>query len=345
MEQQLKASDTATIFLTVPVQLQRMGIVTLPGVISAVRKWGPRVEVFTMPNFGISNARDEAAKAALDSGMTHWFSLDDDIVWAPEQAEMLIDMLAEHPEAGIATGIYARKTKYNSPLVFPEPDVKPEAPWKIDCAGAGFQIVTRQTLVRMFEHYGKRTYVLPNEVHTSPLHQQDFFDGAYQSEDYAFQYRAAAIGIELWAHPDCIVGHWDGYDTHWPKWGSKNTQTDQKLYASLWEEDAGGSGKLRQSSYPGYSPVEVERSRENFETDGQSAINLRPIVFPACRENTVIHPTHVGYGFREDGLPFMLAELSDKIVIRPTPVVPERAARASLSLPAVLEMATEASRA
>lgn len=209
-------ADSATIYLTTPTLGRKVWDCWLVGYGQACRRWSGRFRCEFFPEMGISLARDRLAAQFLLSGCSHWLNIDSDELWTVDAAELLIDL-----DVDVATGIYATKDDRNDPVLYPIPDEKPSGPWKIESAGAGFQLVKRGAIQRMFEAYSILAYDFPNsDVKTVALHQPAFFDKQYRLEDISFYLRWRDIGGETWAHPDAVAGHFDGLKMHWPRWGN-----------------------------------------------------------------------------------------------------------------------------
>ncbi len=211
-----RPSETATIYLTSPTQGRKVFDCWLSGYGEACRRWHGHFKSEMFPELGgVLLARDRLAAAFLASGCSHWLNVDSDHLWTVEAAELLIDL-----DVDLATGIYAKKDDTNEPVLFPVPDKRPDGPWKIETAGAGFQVIKRAAVEKLFEAYQDLAYDFPDsDVRTVALHNPFFYKGIYRLEDIALYCRWEAIGGEAWAHPDAIVGHFDGSKMYWPKWG------------------------------------------------------------------------------------------------------------------------------
>jgi len=207
-------SETAGIFVGVQSEKGQIHDVCVAGMLEARVRWQGRVRVDSLKAMGICNSRDEMILRFLDSGLSHFLSVDADIGWTPEQAETLIDMNVD-----LAIGVYCYKNAAAEPVIMPCPKPKPSAPWTFESAGYGFQVVKRGLVVRLFDEYRSLAYKTSEKAGmTRALHMQFFHKGILQGEDTAFHCRVRDIGTQIWAHPGVVLGHTDGNTVFYPKW-------------------------------------------------------------------------------------------------------------------------------
>lgn len=207
-------SDTAGIFVGVQSKNGQIYDICVAGMLEARVRWHGRVRIDCLKAMGICNSRDEMILRFLDSGLSHFLSVDADIGWKPEQAETLIDMNVD-----LAIGVYCYKNAAAEPVVTPYPKPKPTEPWTFDSAGYGFQVVKRGLVVRLFDEYRSLAYKTSEKAGlTRALHMQFFHKGILQGEDTAFHCRVRDIGTQIWAHPGVVLGHTDGNTVFYPKW-------------------------------------------------------------------------------------------------------------------------------
>lgn len=184
------------------------------GLLEARMAWVGRLRFDAEPYIGISNARDASAAVFLQSRASHWLSIDDDQAWTVADAEKLIEL-----DVDVALGVYGTKDVLSEPVLRPVPKSKPAAPFTTESGGAGFQLVKRGAIVRMFDEYWNLGYLTNNGTSTRALHMQYFNrKGVYQGEDTAFHCRWREIGGQIWVHPEVEIGHWDGTRLWYPKW-------------------------------------------------------------------------------------------------------------------------------
>jgi hypothetical protein len=210
----MRPSEEAVIFIGVQSEKGQIYDVCVAGMLQAMKRWSGRVRIDSLKHMGICNSRDEMLLKFLDSGCTHFLSIDSDIGWTPEQAEMLIDMNVD-----LALGVYCYKNADAEPVIKPLPTKKPSAPWTIESSGAGFQVIKRGLVVRLFDEYRDIAYKTCEKGGlTRALNMQFFHRGVLQGEDTAFHCRVRDIGTQVWAHPGVVVGHTDGNTIFYPKW-------------------------------------------------------------------------------------------------------------------------------
>jgi len=186
------------------------------GMLEARMAWAGRVAFEAERYSGISLARDAAAIKFVESGASHWLSVDDDQAWDVAAAEKLIDLNVD-----IALGVYCTKDDKCEPVLRPVPATKPAGPWTLNGGGGGFQLVKRGAIVRLLDEHRNSRYRLYDGREVVALHQQFFHRDGYQGEDTALHARWRDVGGLVWAHPDAIVGHCSREDitkVYYPKW-------------------------------------------------------------------------------------------------------------------------------
>ncbi|MBN3037234.1 MAG: hypothetical protein JW834_02200, partial [Candidatus Diapherotrites archaeon] len=137
----------------------------------------------------LDEARNRIAKAALDSGCTHLFFMDSDMVFPPNALKKLLSL--DKPVAG---GLYFRTVPPYKPLLlqykdggyktmyeFPDNEVVP-----VDATGTGCLLIKREVLEKMMEPWFKFTDV---------------------SEDFQFCRNARQSGFDIFVDTSVACGH------------------------------------------------------------------------------------------------------------------------------------------
>lgn len=89
----------------------------------AMKSWVPPMASYQFAvtdRRGILESFNLTAKAALEAEVKYLCILEDDVFAPPSAFEQLIRRLQEHPDHGIATGVYFMKREKGPPLVFKE---------------------------------------------------------------------------------------------------------------------------------------------------------------------------------------------------------------------------------
>jgi hypothetical protein len=185
----------------------------------------------------ITRARNLAvAKFLTVPDVTHFFFIDADIGFAPEQALALLaankdvcgaiyplkglnmDRAREKILAGDPNPI-ASSLDYVVDLLHPSAPASDESFFRVRFIGTGFMMIKRHVFQRMAERYPELKYRHVNTVTRGDVASQQeahaFFDcvidpetGAYLSEDYTFCKRWTDMGGEIWANSDSKLTHY-----------------------------------------------------------------------------------------------------------------------------------------
>jgi hypothetical protein len=149
------------------------------------------------------------------------FTLDDDIEVPYDIFDMLID--AQKPIIG---GVYRLKKDFDPKpedeinlynyLAFrkhPDYDVilGDEKPVEVTYVSTGCILYTREFCQRMWDAYPELSYkdnVTKEEKRALYMTMIEPNDLEYLSEDWAFCWRAKAIGEKIWLHPNVLCNHW-----------------------------------------------------------------------------------------------------------------------------------------
>lgn len=162
-------------------------------------------------NSMIGHARDMMIAQFLASEATHYFSIDDDIVWPTGTMKKLIDHGVE-----FVAGIYPMRA---DPLGFhcrfladrPELRGDPEHPTLLEVDGVpgGFSCISRHAIEQMVIKYPEKRFA----DRTAPkgfawalydnLHEGDLYFG----EDYSFCLRYRRIGGRIFVDPEITMSH------------------------------------------------------------------------------------------------------------------------------------------
>jgi hypothetical protein len=175
-------------------------------------------------NMDIVRTRSRMAQCAVDMGATHAFFVDNDVSFHPQLLRALIAC-----DVDFVTAPYAAKAIDWSKLATAKvPQDLYRFPWirdhevrrhgdlvPVDGTPFGCTLIKVSALKRMCEHYGKPEHELlfldtydGKTVPTVALFMYSVVARALPSEDYAFCFRAKAIGIQ----PHLYVGAYSPVD-------------------------------------------------------------------------------------------------------------------------------------
>jgi len=166
----------------------------------------------------VSRARNNLLAVAMQQDADYIYWWDGDITTPHmQQGDNLIDMLVDfqisHAHGAIVGGLYATRGIGGHCASRPIEGEKADGVgWRVRYLAGGSMLVPWGTVKRMQKTYAELEYEPRiNEgatVKTWALFQPFIHDGEYLSEDWAFCQRAAAMGIECWAHLDVELHHW-----------------------------------------------------------------------------------------------------------------------------------------
>lgn len=151
----------------------------------------------------IYDSRNKLAAQALEMGADRMLWLDSDMAFNPDLLEILSAALDEDDNRDIVTGVYYRRSKPYTPVLFKDlKNVNNALEWEgyddyptdrvFEIAGCGFGCVLMKTgiLLEMAAKYGA------------------WFDPMLKAgEDLAFCMRARELGYKIWCEPKAQCGH------------------------------------------------------------------------------------------------------------------------------------------
>lgn len=155
---------------------------SVDGTLEALERFGSRIKLISIPNGGVSNARNVGIRASIGELIAF---LDADDVWEPEKLRLQVEALQAFPEAGLCccdymTYNWAIRARTNHFALFQEdPAFVPDRPLEADPFGV---------LIR-YNFVGTASTVV---VRRSLLDRIGLFDVSYrQAEDYDLWLRCA----------------------------------------------------------------------------------------------------------------------------------------------------------
>lgn len=142
---------------------------------------------------------------------THFFSVDDDLVFPPNT---LTKLLKEDKD--VIGGIY--RLKYDEPMLAIRVSrngakwneiLKSELVVPAIYVSTGCMLVKRSTIETMVEKYTELAYTRNMTADKGyALFMPYIYRTEYLSEDWAFCQRAKDLGFEIWTHGGIKLGHW-----------------------------------------------------------------------------------------------------------------------------------------
>lgn len=153
----------------------------------------------------ITRARNEMAKAFLDSEHSHLFWIDADIEFTPDDVAKVWNLNAD-----IGVAFYSMK-RPDKPLsawkdgALVSIEDCPKEPFEVDFSGTGFMCIKREVLEKLAETSESYTGPLGKTpaLFMTPVHNDGF-----ESEDYNFCRRAREAGFKIIGDPSIRLGHW-----------------------------------------------------------------------------------------------------------------------------------------
>ena len=169
--------------------------------LAMLRKVGDCVLAMQMGSL-IYTSRNNLAQQAIQMEADYVFWLDSDMVFEPDILERMMKTMQEHEEIDILTGLYFRRVRPYTPVLFDKLDIRgnicswsefhdiPEGLFEV--GGCGFGCVLMKTDV-FFDVQAK--------------HGNCFAPIANNGEDIAFCWRARDCGHHIYCDPTAICGH------------------------------------------------------------------------------------------------------------------------------------------
>lgn len=183
---------------TVPVQFLQ----SLTALERKLKDDGIRFTECIVPGTLVYMARDKIAGIAVNEGYTHVLWLDSDMVFSPK----LLEDLQMCKKPFVSCVYQGRRPGYHS-CIFKSIDLThverfeeyPREPFRIEGCGFGAVLMETDILKAVFNNFKTCFTPLPS-----------------LGEDIAFCFRARDLGYELWAEPNCQLGH-VGHITIYPE--------------------------------------------------------------------------------------------------------------------------------
>lgn len=182
----------------------------------------------------IQAARNRLAREFFKSGADYWLSLDDDVVWKPEEILSLLKTIekvnnkkiyaGKTKPLGFVSGVYPFKEGKGMFPVTILQDKKTGKPISIagerkiikayGC-GLGMSFISRELLEKIKKEYKHLAYVVyeTKGIHKTEKDWFDFFpqgvyNGLWAGEDFAFCRLIRDIGQDVWVYPDMNLRHY-----------------------------------------------------------------------------------------------------------------------------------------
>lgn len=162
-------------------------------------------ECTQMINMGslIYMSRDTLATKAISAEADFVLWLDSDMVFEPDTLKKMLAVLEARPEIDILTGLYFRRTKPYTPVIFDKLDIDeqdrctytefkniPEGLFEVGGCGFGCVLMRSEVFLDVQSKYG-----------------QMFAPIGRTGEDLAFCWRARSCGCKIYCDPSIECGH------------------------------------------------------------------------------------------------------------------------------------------
>ena len=202
--------EEPTLFVATPLADGRMHLGYTIGLLEVARDFAGRYRMDTQSGF-LPRARDGLTHRFLESGASHMLNVDSDISWSADDAQALINTGLD-----FVSGCYATKTEDRKiPAAVLDGDEKAQIVEAYFVPG-GFLLVTRETVLKMVEHYGELRYHQDGLGDVVGLWLPIYEGNRYYSEDISFCRRWRSMGGKIWLHRGVILDH-TGQATFRPK--------------------------------------------------------------------------------------------------------------------------------
>lgn len=157
-------------------------------------------------------ARNKVLDTFLQGKANRLFWIDSDIEWEPEDFLRLLVLSTKYD---VVCGVYAQKTEEQT-IVLRHPDlltfdINPYGLVKVDGAGLGFTVITREVAERLAESKPRIFDPVDNRV-IADVFRCDSIDRGHEhpdfrGEDIAFFSDLADLGYDIWLDPSLQLGH------------------------------------------------------------------------------------------------------------------------------------------
>lgn len=162
-------------------------------------------ECTQMINMGslVYMSRDTLATKAISAEADFVLWLDSDMVFEPDTLKKMLAVLEAHPEIDILTGLYFRRTKPYTPVIYDKLDIDeqdrctytefkdiPEGLFEVGGCGFGCVLMRSEVFLDVQSKYG-----------------QMFAPIGRTGEDLAFCWRARSCGCKIYCDPSIECGH------------------------------------------------------------------------------------------------------------------------------------------
>ena len=158
--------------------------------------------------------RNVIFKYAYDYKVPYLLFIDTDMAWLPEHVEKLVAFNKD-----VVTGLCTTRKKspvsgkyhycvYDSDGMGRCTPISrvPDVPFRCFGTGAGFLLIRRAVIVRLWDEKTKHGYpfdMIPHRLSADKSQVQS----SYLGEDISFCARLRKLGIDIWCHPDVRPGH------------------------------------------------------------------------------------------------------------------------------------------
>ncbi len=192
-----------TLFVCTPLHDGKVHHQYLIGALQSMQQFSGRIRFEAQVGSFLPRNRDVLTSRFLESKASHMLCVDSDIGWSSSDAQALMDA-----DKDFVGGVYCKKQQSREiPAVLlggREGDL-----WLADYVPAGFILVSRACIERMYGAYRNLQYSIANFGYVTALWSSLFVDGqSYDGEDVSFCRRWRKLGGEIWLHQGVTLKHY-----------------------------------------------------------------------------------------------------------------------------------------
>ena len=153
--------------------------------------------------------RNVIFKQAYDLKVPYLLFIDTDMMWLPEHIDKMVKF-----DKDVVSGLCTTRRRPQKYCVYMSDgngrcrpiSNPPTVPFKCFATGAGFLLLKRSVIAKMWEHKAKYGYPFDPVPH-GLVASKSSIESAYLGEDISFSSRLRKAGFDIWCHPDVLPGH------------------------------------------------------------------------------------------------------------------------------------------
>ena len=171
------------------------------------------IRLATVESSQVHVNRNGLWRIAYDTKVPYLLFIDTDMLWKPQHIERLVEFDKDVVSGLCTTRKQAPSGRYHYCVYETDGTGRcrpmgstPKVPFRCWAVGAGFMLIRRSVIVRMWEEKVKHGYpfdLMPHGLSPDKSH----IESAFLGEDISFCARLRKLGIDIWCHPDVKPKH------------------------------------------------------------------------------------------------------------------------------------------